>query len=228
MTFTGGTKFHEIPVSSVTPIARDMRGTNVIGPGGEWFLGFKLQDGSSAVGDQQISISVNCYVESVDREIVSAPVRIVGGIGGGFKQAAVTGDGQLRVAVEEFRTWDPTYFSFLNDTYGADIAQNVTFGGTAVNVHDGGDNAGWTWSDSGPGSWDATSTDQAADGAASINFTAVNNGGEGLATAGAPIVHGSYTAITGAIYITGWSVGGAGSTKDIRIQLRLAGVDIGG
>lgn len=68
MTFTGGTKFHEIPVTSRVPIDREVRATNIIAPGGEWFLGFKLEDGSAAVGDQIISLTINGFVEEEDRE----------------------------------------------------------------------------------------------------------------------------------------------------------------
>lgn len=68
MTFTGGNKFHEIPVNSRTPIPLDVKGTNIIGPGGEWFVGWKLEDGSAAVGDQIIGLSLNCFVEEEDRE----------------------------------------------------------------------------------------------------------------------------------------------------------------
>ncbi len=68
MTFTGGSRFHTFPLNSRTSSQRDMKGTNIVGPGGEWFLGYKLEDGSSAVGDQIIGISINCYIEEAIRE----------------------------------------------------------------------------------------------------------------------------------------------------------------
>ncbi len=68
MTFSGGTKLHEIPVVSRTPVSRDLNGTNIIGPGGKWLIGFKLEDGSSAVDNQIVSVTVNGYIEEIDRE----------------------------------------------------------------------------------------------------------------------------------------------------------------
>ena len=44
------------------------KGTNVIGPGQNWGLGWKLEDGSSAVGDQIVSFSINAYLLDINRE----------------------------------------------------------------------------------------------------------------------------------------------------------------
>jgi len=68
MTFTGGTKFHEFPLVSRTPAFRDMKSTNVIGPGRTWGLGWKLEDGSNAVDNQIVSFGVNCYLLDLKRE----------------------------------------------------------------------------------------------------------------------------------------------------------------
>ncbi len=61
MTFTGGTNYHEIGLNSRTPQQRDMKGTNIITPQKSVGWSWKLEDGSSAVGDQIVSFSINCY-----------------------------------------------------------------------------------------------------------------------------------------------------------------------
>ncbi len=62
MTFSGGTNYHEIGVNSRTPQQRDMKGTNVITPQKSIGWAWKLEDGSSAVDDQIVAFSINCYV----------------------------------------------------------------------------------------------------------------------------------------------------------------------
>ncbi len=65
MTFTGGDDYHEIPLISRTMNSRNMKGTNVVTPQTAIGFAFKLEDGTSAVGDQIISISVNGYKREV-------------------------------------------------------------------------------------------------------------------------------------------------------------------
>ncbi len=65
MTFTGGTDYHEFSLISRTMNSRNMQGTNVITPQKSLGFAFKLEDGSAAVGDQIITISLNGYARAV-------------------------------------------------------------------------------------------------------------------------------------------------------------------
>ncbi len=65
MTFSGGSDYHEIPIVSRTMNNRDMKGTNVVTPQKSIGWAFKLEDGSSAVGDQIIVISVNGFTREL-------------------------------------------------------------------------------------------------------------------------------------------------------------------
>lgn len=66
MTFTGGDQFHKYPVASRTSYQRSMNGTNVIGPGGEWIIGW--ESAGTATDAQVISLSVNLYLGEEDPE----------------------------------------------------------------------------------------------------------------------------------------------------------------
>ena len=48
---------------------------------------------------------------------------------------------------------------------------------------------------------------------------------EGTQGTSTEVLHDSFTALTGAIYLTGWS--DAGSDKDVKLRFRLAGADVG-
>jgi len=65
-TYFGGNDYHHFPVASRTSIFRDMKGTNVIGPGGEWLLGWESAGG--ATDAEIIHVSVNLYVSVADPE----------------------------------------------------------------------------------------------------------------------------------------------------------------
>ena len=62
---TGGDKFHEFSIDSREKVERNMKGTNVIGPGGEWSIGYKREGGGDATDANKISISVNGYADEV-------------------------------------------------------------------------------------------------------------------------------------------------------------------
>ena len=66
ITLTGGTVFHKFPVASRTSSQRNMNGTNVIAPGGEWYIGYTSAGG--ATNGEVISLSVNAYVAETDPE----------------------------------------------------------------------------------------------------------------------------------------------------------------
>jgi hypothetical protein len=114
----------------------------------------------------------------------------------------------------------------VNGTYGAEMNQNVTFGGTPVGIYDGGDTVQWAISTLIGNTDDFTeeSTGFAHSGTKSLGITASESNDEAQMEAGSPITVASYTAITGWIYITKWPKGG---TKDHAIRIRLAGTNNG-
>jgi hypothetical protein len=111
----------------------------------------------------------------------------------------------------------------VNDTYGADMNQNVSFGGTPEGVHNGTDSALWTASAI-SGTWTFNSTAQAQAGTKSVDATATVNNDEALFSDATSINTGNYTALTGYIYITGWPTSG---TKDVEVRMRNNGTDEG-
>ena len=72
-------------------------------------------------------------------------VRIVNGEGLQSAELKLRGEAYaLTVATTPLLESTPTTRPYLNDTFGSAMNQNVTFAGTAENIHDGGDTAGWT------------------------------------------------------------------------------------
>lgn len=111
----------------------------------------------------------------------------------------------------------------VNPTYGADMNQNVSFGGTPEGVHNGTDSALWTASAI-SGTWTFDSTAQAQAGTKSVDATATVNNSEALFSDATSINTGGYTALTGYIYITGWPTSG---TKDVEVRMRNNGTNEG-
>jgi len=68
LTYTSGTEFHEWPVTSRLSTQRNMNGTNVIGPGGTWYIAYKREGGGTATDGEKIAISVNGYVGDTVKE----------------------------------------------------------------------------------------------------------------------------------------------------------------
>ena len=68
ITIVGGDQLHEFPLASRTSVVREMHGTNVIGPGGSFYIGYKREGGRSATDGNKISLSVNGYAEAAERE----------------------------------------------------------------------------------------------------------------------------------------------------------------
>jgi len=114
--------------------------------------------------------------------------------------------------------------TLLNPTYGRAMNQSVSFGGTPENVHNGGDAVQWTGSAL-SGTWDFASATQAHGGTASIDATGANNNSEGQLENSGTIDANAFIALTGWVYVTGWSSSGV---KEVEFQLRNAGVDVGG
>lgn len=114
---------------------------------------------------------------------------------------------------------------FSNNTYGVDMNQNITFGGTPHKIHNGTDSTEWTGSiEAGSGSaFDFASTDQANTGTKSVDATGSLNGNYALfSKPSSTIAVDDYVAITGYIYITSWST--LGTRKDVDVELRNNGV----
>ena len=112
---------------------------------------------------------------------------------------------------------------FVNDTYGADMNKNAGFTGTPVPIHNGTDNTYWTASNLSGSSFVFNSTVQAYTGTKSIDGTSTVGGNSMLLQADQSYSTGSYVAITGAIYLTGWAM----NDDDIRVRIRLSGTNVG-
>jgi len=67
ITFTGGDYFHAYNLlTDGVSTQRNMNGTNVIGPGGEWMIGW--ESAGTATDAELISLSINCYLGSSNPE----------------------------------------------------------------------------------------------------------------------------------------------------------------
>jgi hypothetical protein len=66
MTFTGGQRYHSIPIKTMTSVSeRDMKGTNVIAPNTIILLGWKTVGGGNATNGEIIGISMNCFIRDI-------------------------------------------------------------------------------------------------------------------------------------------------------------------
>jgi hypothetical protein len=128
------------------------------------------------------------------------------------------------VYTEQYRQGVPRTTALVNPTYGADMNQNATFGGTEDGIHDGTDSVLWTGSNLVGANFVFDSTAQARAGTKSVDATATVNADEALFSRASAIDSDSYVALTGSIYITSWPTSG---TKDISLRVRLAGADVG-
>lgn len=111
--------------------------------------------------------------------------------------------------------------AFVNDTYGASMNQSATFGGTPVNIHDGGDASGWTGTAT-AGTWDFADTTDPKAGAACVSLTSANNN-DAANFAGATIAGSSYSAITLQIRLETYDP----ANNSIRLQFSNGGALVG-
>jgi hypothetical protein len=109
----------------------------------------------------------------------------------------------------------------LNDTYGSNMNQDASVGGTPDQIHDGIDSVLWTASAL-SGTWTFNSTAQAHTGTRSIDATATVNSNEAQFQRGSTVDLSNYVSITGWVYLTSWSTSG---TKGIGIRFRDSGID---
>jgi hypothetical protein len=122
--------------------------------------------------------------------------------GNGLKVFTYTGE----------RLYDRSAF-FTNETYGSDMNQDASTGGTPDRVHNGIDTILWTASAI-AGTWTFNDPAQAHISAQSIGATATVNNDVAQIAKGSNLTIANYVSLTGWIYITGWSTSG---TKQVNV-----------
>jgi len=119
---------------------------------------------------------------------------------------SATGEAQgLVVASRPLKSYRHKLWFFLNSAYGADMNQNVAFGGTPDAVYT--DNSEWTMT-AVTGTWDFDETSIKQGGTKSIDAVATVNNSVAQAAKGSTLTLASYTALTGYIYLTAWDTRG--------------------
>lgn len=114
---------------------------------------------------------------------------------------------------------------FTNDSFGFNMNQNVSFGGTPEEIHDGEDTALWTASIIASGAGDfifnSTPTTPSPAGGDAIDFEPSENNDIAQFAKGSDITITDYVALTGYIYVTDWRTTGV---KEVLIYLYDVGV----
>jgi hypothetical protein len=134
----------------------------------------------------------------------------------------------LVVASRELKTYTNRPKFFLNGTYGIDMNLAIAWGASPEPIYNGGDDAYWAISTlvGGAGDFIEESGDQSHTDTNSLDATPSAHGDTILLTdaAAGSISMGDYAAITGWIYITGWSLSGI---IGVELQARNTAVDVG-
>lgn len=117
----------------------------------------------------------------------------------------------------------PEVKPFFNPTYGFDLNQNGSSGGTPEAVHNGTDSTLWTASAI-SGTWNFASTSKARSGTKSIDATLTTKDREALLKKSTTIDISNYVSLTGWIYITSWAENG---DNDINLRTRVNGTNVG-
>lgn len=65
MTYTGGTVFHEYPLTSMSTSSRNMNGTNIIPAGKSMLFGFFTSGGGAATNGENVFFAVNCIKRKI-------------------------------------------------------------------------------------------------------------------------------------------------------------------
>jgi hypothetical protein len=102
---------------------------------------------------------------------------------------------------------------YVNETYGADMNQDASVGGSPEKIHDGIDSALYTAAAL-TGTWTFNSTAQAHAGTNSIDATATTNNDEAQLVKGANVTLANFVSFSGWIYLTGFDTRG---TKHIQL-----------
>ncbi len=119
---------------------------------------------------------------------------------------ATAGERQaLVVASRPLKAYRHQLWWFTNDTYGVNMNQNVTFGGSPYAVYT--DNAEWTMT-AVSGTWDFDQTTIKQGGTKAIDGTATVHDDVAQAAKGSALTIASYVALTGYIYLTAWDTRG--------------------
>ena len=145
----------------------------------------------------------------------------------GGNEVAVRDNGELRVATDPYLKFATALGVFVNDTFGADMAQSVAFSGTPDGIYNGGDSAWWTASvlSGNANHFVLSSTEEAHSGTRSLKTTnKAGNNSAVLFSRATAITHSNYSAVSGAIFISSWP---QTDIKEVALQFRLNGVYIG-
>lgn len=110
-------------------------------------------------------------------------------------------DQGLVVATRELKTYTPETRFFLNSDYGAEMNQNVAFGGTPDKVHNGTDDALWTYSAIAGTKFTEDSTTQAKNGSKSFQTNNAAVGDTAQFYKGSDVTVASYVAISMWVYV---------------------------
>ncbi len=129
--------------------------------------------------------------------------------------------GQIVYTEAKLKTVRQSKF-FVNPTFGMDMNQNVTFGGTPELIHDGGDNAGWTGA-IGVGTWNFADTATPQAGTNHVSITAANDSDFASFTDATETDMSSHTAITGQIQLVAYNE----ALNSTILQFRNNGLDVG-
>lgn len=122
---------------------------------------------------------------------------------GKFGNVNIAQHGTILVSNTPSRILISRVLPHLNDTYGANMNINAEFGGTPEPIHNGADNAYWTATSIGLGTWNFSSATQSHSGTYSISGENTQNGSIANIEDGGNL--SGYTAITLWIYLTSFS-----------------------
>lgn len=135
----------------------------------------------------------------------------------------VVGDKRgLTVYSSPSRDYEDRSVPFLDDEGNLNLNVDASFSGTPDRIHDGTDTILWAASAI-SGTWDFASTAEFQAGTKSIDATATVDGDQALFTRSSPIASGSYTALTGYIFLVSFNP----AKHEVLMNFRLAGVDDG-
>jgi len=113
---------------------------------------------------------------------------------------------------EELRDYDTLFTPAFNSTFGIEMAQDFSFGGTPVPIHNGIDNVYWTGSAIAGNKYTFNSTDQANSGTNSVKSDKAILGNVMQFDKGSDIDLSNYVALTMYAYVeSGWTPGSVDS-----------------
>jgi hypothetical protein len=126
------------------------------------------------------------------------------------------------VFTDPLRKFDYFIRPLLNDTFGAQMAQNVTFGGTPELIHNGGDATGWTGAAI-QGTWNFADTTDPDTGSAHVSITSANDQDTASFSDATETDMSNYTAVTGRINLVTYT----GANHNIEVQFYNNSIAVG-